>query len=72
MIRIGITPAAFDAICNTLTLGRVGFEREPDEKGERLIWVEARVAAQLALIRRPGETYSDVILRLVEAKRRGK
>ena len=28
--------------------------------------------AQLALMRRPGETYSDVILRLVEAERRGK
>jgi hypothetical protein len=33
---------AFDAIAATLPLGSVGYEREPDEKGERLIWVERR------------------------------
>ena len=30
MIRIAITPAAFEAISATLPLGSVGFEREPD------------------------------------------
>ena len=47
MIRIAITPAAFDAIAATLPLGSVGYEREPDEKGERLIWVGAAVSHQL-------------------------
>ena len=47
MIRIAITPAAFDAIAGTLPLGSVvGYEREPDEKGERLIWVGAAVSHQ--------------------------
>jgi hypothetical protein len=41
MIRIAITPAAFEAIAATLPIGSVGFAREAGEKGERLIWVEA-------------------------------
>jgi hypothetical protein len=39
MIRIAITQAAFDAIAATLPLGSVRYECDPDEKGERLIWV---------------------------------
>ena len=66
MIRIAITPAAFEAISATLPLGSVGFEREPDAKGERQIWVEAAVVDRLAAMRGPGESYSDVIMRLVE------
>jgi hypothetical protein len=41
----------------------VGFERELDAKGERMIWVEAAVAERLRLMRGRGESYSDVILR---------
>ena len=37
MIRISISPTAFDALAQTLPLGSVGFEAELDEKGERLI-----------------------------------
>jgi hypothetical protein len=66
MIRLSITPAAFDAISATLPLGSVGFEREAGEKGERLIWVETAVVERLRALRGPGESYSDVILRLVE------
>ena len=44
----------------------VGFERQPNEKGERLVWLEAAVVDKLAAMRGPGESYSDVILRLVE------
>ena len=40
MIRISITAAAFDAIAASLPVGSVGFEREPDAKGERWIWIE--------------------------------
>ena len=39
MIRIAITAEAFAAI-ERLLPGNVGFEREPDEKGERRIWLE--------------------------------
>jgi hypothetical protein len=37
MIRVAITPAAFDAVTSTLPVGSVGFEAEPNAQGERLI-----------------------------------
>ena len=46
MIRIAVTAEAFAAIAATLPLGSDGYEREPDEKGERLIWVGAAVSHQ--------------------------
>ena len=36
MVRITVSPAAFEAIVNTMPLGPVGFERDPDNKGDRL------------------------------------
>ena len=60
MIRLAISPAAFDPIAATLPLGSVGY----NEKGERLIWIETAVADKLAAMRSPGESYSDVILRI--------
>jgi len=50
----------------------VGCEADPDEKGQRLISVEATVLERLRTMRRPGETYSDVILRLVEIEAKGR
>ncbi len=44
----------------------IGYEARLNAKGERLIWVEASVVDRLAALRGPGESYSDVILRLVE------
>jgi hypothetical protein len=35
MIRISVTAAAFEAIAASMPLGFVGYEREPDAKGER-------------------------------------
>ena len=67
MIRIAISQAAFDAICVTLPLGSVGYENKTNEKGERLIWLEPTVVNRLRAMRSPGESYSDAILRLVEA-----
>jgi hypothetical protein len=67
MIRIAITPAAFEAIAATLPLGSVGYENATNEKGERLIWLEPNVVDRLKAMRRPGESYSDVILRLATA-----
>jgi hypothetical protein len=48
MIRISITPAAFEAIAATMPLGSVGYEREPDAKGDRWIWLEPRFVAGCA------------------------
>jgi hypothetical protein len=66
MVRISISPAAFGVISATLPLGSVGFETEPDAKGERHIWVDRVVAERLASLRGPGESYSDVVLRIAE------
>jgi hypothetical protein len=64
MIRIAITPAAFEAIAKTLPLGSVGYENKVNEKGERLIWLDPALLARLKAMRGPGESYSDVILRV--------
>ena len=59
-------PGGFDAIAATLPLCSVGYEPQLNAKGERLIWLEAAVADCLMAMRGPAESYSDVILRLVE------
>jgi hypothetical protein len=64
VIRIAITVAAFEAIAATLPLGSVSYENKVNEKGERLIWLDPRVVDRLRAMRGPGESYSDVILRL--------
>lgn len=66
MIKIAITEAAFEAISSTLPLGSVAFEPELNAKGERLVWLETAVVNRLTAMRRPGESYSEVILRLVK------
>jgi hypothetical protein len=70
MIRITITAAAYDAIRSTLPqdalLGPV--ERQ---SGRFLIHVKAAVVDRLWAMRGPGESYSDVILRLIELEARG-
>jgi hypothetical protein len=35
MVRIAISPAAFDAICATLPVGGVAVEAEPNERGAK-------------------------------------
>jgi hypothetical protein len=42
----------------------VGYENKVNEKGERLIWLEPSTVDRLRAMRGPGESYSDVILRL--------
>jgi hypothetical protein len=37
-----------------------------NERGEREIWLEPHIVDKLRALRGPGESYSDVILRLVE------
>jgi hypothetical protein len=64
MVRIAISQAAFDAIAKTLPFGSVGYENATNEKGDRLIWLDRAVVDRLRHLRGPGESYSDVILRL--------
>ena len=41
-------------------------DNKVNEKGERLIWLEPNVVDRLKALRGPGESYSDVILRIAE------
>jgi hypothetical protein len=46
MVRIAISEEAYEAIARTLALGTVACEPQPNENGERLIWLEERLARQ--------------------------
>jgi hypothetical protein len=46
------------------SLGGVGYKNKTDEQGQQLIWLDRAVVDRLRAMRGPGETYSDVILRL--------
>ena len=70
MIRIGISQAAFDAISATLPLGSVSYENQVNERGERYVWLPPNVIDRLKAQRRPGEGYSDVILRIADGEGR--
>jgi hypothetical protein len=64
MIRIAISAAAFDAIARTMPFGSVNYETGVDDKDERYIWLPPAVVDRLRYLRAPGESFSDVILRL--------
>ena len=66
MIRISISAVAFEAIASTLP-SSVGYERIRAPDGEYHVWLEPRFVDRLRAIRAPGESYSDVILRLAAA-----
>jgi hypothetical protein len=67
VVRIAISQAAFEAIARTLPLGGVGYENAVNEQGERLIWLDLSMVNRLRSLRGPGESYSDVILRVAAA-----
>ena len=58
MIKIAVSVEAFEAIARTLPLGSVDYEAEANERGERLIWLEAATVDRLAAMRGPGESLS--------------
>ena len=65
MIGVALTDAAYDAIASTLPKGAARWPMQRD-RGQSFIQVEAAVADRMRAMRRPGESYSQVILRLVE------
>ena len=67
LIRIAITEAALDAIGKILPEGLV--LQIYRRRGQSFIHLEASIVDRLGAMRGPGESYSDVILRLVEARR---
>jgi len=68
MIRIGVTVEAYEAPVATLPVGTVACEPQLSAKCERLIWTEEIWRNKLDAMRKPGESYSDLILRLVEVE----
>ena len=66
MVKIAISPAAFEAIVGSLpfSLGSVSYENKTNKKGEHYVWLAPKVVEHLKALRGPGESYSDVILRL--------
>jgi hypothetical protein len=64
MIRVPITAEAHEAIAGKLALGTMACEPEPNENGDRLIWLEERWLDKLNSIRCSGESYSEAIIRL--------
>jgi hypothetical protein len=42
----------------------VNYENATNERGERYVWLDHAVVARLMAMRGPGESYSDVIIRL--------
>jgi hypothetical protein len=42
----------------------MSFENATNERGERYVWLDHAVVNHLRAMRGPGESYSDVILRL--------
>jgi hypothetical protein len=63
-----ISQAAFDALAAMRSLGSVGYESEVNERGERLVWLQTCVVDRLMAMREPSESYSDMILRLIEVE----
>jgi hypothetical protein len=70
MIRLTITPAAYAAIVATQP-SSAGHERNTAPNGEFYIWLEPQYVDRLRAMRKPGESYSDVILRTAEASEGG-
>jgi hypothetical protein len=66
MIAITITPAAHRAIKASL-LGTGDARPRPGPDGLVRIWLDRKFVDRLGQMRGPGESYSDVILRLAKA-----
>jgi hypothetical protein len=69
MVRIAISVEAFEAIARTLPLGSLAVEPYYNERGERIVWLEEVWVDRLGAMRGPGESYSDVILRIATKER---
>jgi len=65
-ISISITLAAFEAISATLPDDGDAFPPERDERGGVRFVVDHKTLDRLTALRGPGESYSDVILRMAK------
>ena len=68
MVTISISAEALDAIEATLPENREA-DRRPDGKGAYFVTLRRDVLDKLNYLRAPGESYSDVILKLAGERR---
>ena len=64
VVRIAIAYDAYAAIAAALPQGLDARPDEPAAAGKVFVWVDGSLADCFAALRRRGEDYSDVILRL--------
>jgi hypothetical protein len=69
MVRLQISADAFAAIAETLP-GNVNVENQRAPNGDYFVWLDPATVSKLKAIRGPGESYSDVVLRVAEAHAR--
>ena len=70
LIRLTITPAAYAVIVATHPAS-ARLKRSSAPNGEFYVWLEPQYVDRLGELRKPGDSYSDVILRLAEASEGG-
>jgi hypothetical protein len=63
MIRLTITPTAFEAIAATLP-GTVHFDKRVRPERRLSHWLELAVVSRLKALSGPGDSYSDAIIRV--------
>ena len=64
--RQALAAVCHEVLVTALPLGTVAYDPEPNAKGEHLIWLKEDGSTSSTPCASPGESYSDVILRLVE------
>ena len=67
MISIAITPAAYEAVRMSFLDLDDNAAARPGPDGLVRIWLDRKFVDRLGLMRGPGQSHSDVILRLAEA-----
>jgi len=66
VIRIAVSGRAYRAIKASLPAGSVVYPPERNDRGRYLLWLTEVEANRLASLPRPGESYSDAVIRLAK------
>ena len=67
MICITVTAEAYAAIKATLPADAQTWPSSPGDLGDVVIWLDQAMLDRLEAMREPGDSYSDVIMRLATA-----
>jgi hypothetical protein len=70
MIGITVAAEAYSAIKATLPADTQTWPTRPGDLGDGVIWPDQAVLDRIDAMRGPGESYSDVILRLAKTARK--